>query len=333
MHLEAMVYRKRSIHTRRVKPVIRFGIAAAAIGLAGLLSINTVAEPASTDASRVNITPRPARPATAHDRRTGTIRLDVKAILVPVTVVDELDRPVEGLRKQDFQLSEDNVSQQIVSLSSEDAPVSIGFIFDSSGSMARKATRSADAVDEFFKTAMAGDEYLLVRFSDKPQFLTGFTPDFGEISRSLHSIHPAGWTALNDAICMGIQKMKTAKNHRKVLLVLSDGGDNNSRYSAREIRELVRESGVAIYAVSFFQGSKLLESISEESGGRLIQIHHMKELPEAVEKLSRAIRSQYVISYYSSNAQNDGKYRRVRVQLNQPALHISWRRGYYAPLD
>ena len=333
MSVEALFYRKCSVHARRLKPVIRFGIAAAAIGLAGLLSINMVAEPASNDAPRVNLTPRPGRPATAHDRKTATIRLDVKAILVPVTVVDELDRPVEGLRRQDFQLSEDNVSQQIVSLSSEDAPVSIGFIFDSSGSMAHKVTRSADAVDEFFKTSVADDEYLLVRFSDKPQFLTGFTPDFGNISRWLHSIRPAGWTALNDAICMGIQKMKTAKNHRKVLLVLSDGGDNNSRYSAREIRELVRESGVAIYSVSFFQGSKLLTSISEESGGRLIQVHHMKELPDAVEKLSRLIRSQYVLSYYSSNAQNDGKYRRVRVQLNQPALHISWRRGYYAPLD
>lgn len=333
MSLEALFYRKRSVHARRVKPVIRFGIAAAAMGLAGLLSIKTFAEPASNDAPKVNITPRPPRPATARDRKTGTIRLDVKAILVPVTVVDELDRPVEGLGKQDFRLFEDNVSQEIVSLSSEDAPASIGFIFDSSGSMAHKAIRSADAVDEFFKTSVAGDEYLLVRFSDKPQFLTGFTPDFGEISRWLHSIRPAGWTALNDAVCMGIQKMKTAKNHRKVLLVLSDGGDNNSRYSAREIRELVRESGVAIYSVSFFQGSKLLESISEESGGRLIQVHRIKDLPEAIEKLSRAIRSQYVLSYYSTNAQNDGKYRRVRVQLSQPALHISWRRGYYAPLD
>ena len=333
MHLEALSYRKPSVHAGRMNAVTRFGIAAAAIGMASFLSTKALPEPALNDASRVNITPRPSRPATPHDRKTGTIRLDVKAILVPVTVVDELDRPVEGLKKQDFQLSEDNVSQQIVSVSSEDAPVSIGFIFDSSGSMAHKATRSADAVDEFFKTSMAGDEYLLVRFSDKPQFLTGFTPDFGEISQWLHSIRPAGWTALNDAICMGIQKMKTAKNHRKVLLVLSDGGDNNSRYSAREIRELVRESGVAVYSVSFFQGSKLLASIADESGGRLIEIHHMKELPEAVEKLSRAIRSQYVLSYYSSNAQNDGKYRRVRVQLNQPALHISWRRGYYAPLD
>jgi Ca-activated chloride channel family protein len=316
-----------------MSPVIRLGIAGAAIGMASLLTIQASGEPASNDAPRVNITPRAPRPATSRDRKTGTIRMDVKAILVPVTVTDEWDRPVEGLRKQDFQLFEDNVSQQVVSLSSEDAPASVGFVFDSSGSMGNKISRSAEAVDEFFKTTESGDEFLLVRFSDKPQFLTGFTADFGEISKWLHSIKASGWTALNDAICMGIQKMKAAKNPRKVLLVFSDGGDNSSRYSSREIRELVRESGVAVYSLSFFQGSKLLANISDESGGRLIQIHHMKELPDAIEKLSRSIRDQYVLSYYSSNGQNDGKYRRVRVQLSQPELHISWRRGYYAPLD
>jgi Ca-activated chloride channel homolog len=115
--------------------------------------------------------------------------------------------------------------------------------------------------------------------------------------------------------------------------VLSDGGDNSSRYSAREIRELVREAGVDVYAISFFQGSRLLESISAETGGRMIQIHRLSQLPEAMEKLSRAIRNQYVLSYYSSNAQNDGKYRRVRVELRRPMLRVSWRHGYYAPLE
>ena len=269
MHLEAPLYPNHSAHARRLSPAIRLGMVVV-IGTAGFLAMKAFGEPASNDAPRVNISPRAPRPATLRDRKTSTIRLDVKAILVPVTVTDEWDRPVDGLRKQDFQVFEDNVSQQIESLSIEDAPASVGLIFDSSGSMSNKVARSAEAVDEFFKTSVAGDEFLLVRFSDKPQFLAGFTPDFGEISKWLHSIRATGWTALNDAICMGIQKMKTAKNQRKVLLVLSDGGDNSSRYSAREIRELVRESGVAIYSVSFFQGSKLLDSISEESGGRLI---------------------------------------------------------------
>jgi Ca-activated chloride channel family protein len=161
----------------------------------------------------------------------------------------------------------------------------------------------------------------------------GFTPDIDAVSGWLHSLHAAGWTALNDALYLGIQKMKGAKNARKVILVLSDGGDNNSRYSTREIRKLVRESGVGIYSISFFQGSRLLEAISDETGGRLIHVHRLGELSDAIERLSRTIRSQYVLSYYSSNSQNDGKYHRVRVALSQPALRVSWRHGYYAPLD
>ena len=282
---------------------------------------------------KVTIVPRPPRPQTARERKTGTIRLDVQAILVPVTVTDSLDRPVDGLRKDDFQLFEDNLKQQIVSFSSEDAPASVGLIFDASGSMSNKIRASADAVDQFFKTTVPGDEFLLVRFSDKPQFTAGFTPNVEDISHWIHSTRPAGWTALNDAICLGIQKMKTAKNPRKILLVLSDGGDNNSRYSSREIRELVREAGVEIYSISFFQRSRLLENISAESGGRLVLVRHIGDLPDAVEKLSREIRTQYLLTYYSSNSQNDGKYRRVRVELAHPDLRVSWRRGYYAPVD
>ena len=288
---------------------------------------------AAADQPVVNITPRGPRQQSASVRKTGTIRLDVNAILVPVTVTDASDRPVQGLRKDAFRLFEDDVEQQITSSSTEDVPVSVGLIFDASGSMGNKISASATAVDQFFKTTIPGDEFLLVRFSDKPQFLTGFTPDVGEISKWLHSIRAAGWTALNDALCLGIQKMRGAKNTRKVLLVLSDGGDNNSRYSTREVRELVREAGVGIYSISFFQGSRLLESISNETGGRMIQVHHVSDLPEAIEKLSRTIRGQYLLSYYSRNPQNDGKYRRVRVELTQPMLHASWRRGYYAPAD
>lgn len=281
----------------------------------------------------VTITPRAPRPQTAHERKTGTIRLDVNAVLVPVTVSDSWDRPIEDLQKGDFQVFEDNVRQEIISSSIEDTPASVGVVFDSSGSMSNKITASVAAVDQFFTTTVPGDEFLLVRFSDKPHFIAGFTPDIDEISRWLHATRPSGWTALNDALYLGIQKMKTASNTRKVLLVLSDGGDNNSRYSTREIRELVRESGVGIYSISFFQGSKLLQSVSTETGGRLIQIHHTRELPEAIEKLSRLIRSQYVLSYYSSNLERDGKYRRVRVELNRPMARMSWRHGYYAPLD
>jgi Ca-activated chloride channel family protein len=324
---KAPFFRSDRIHLKAVR------LLPTALLAASLLICGPPGSTASDAEPKVTIVPRPAHPQSARERRSATIRLDVKTILVPVSVTDSADRPVEGLRKQDFQIFEDNVKQEIVSSTFEDAPASVGLIFDASGSMGNKIHASADAVDQFFKTTLPGDEFLLVRFSDKPQFTAGFTPDIDEISRWIHSTHPSGWTALNDAICLGIQKMKTAKNPRRVLLVLSDGGDNNSRYSTREIRELVREAGVSIYAVSFFQGSRLLESISTETGGHLIRLRHVKDLPDAMERLSREIRSQYVLSYYSSNPQNDGKYRRVRVELSHPDLRVSWRHGYYAPLD
>jgi VWFA-related protein len=270
-------------------------------------------------------------------RNASAIRLDVKVVEIPVTVTDAWDRPIEGLRQSDFRLFEDDVEQKIVYLSGEDAPASVGLIFDASGSMREKIETSVAAVDQFFETALPGDEFLLVRFSDKPALLTGFTGDAHEISGWLHGIVPKGWTALHDAIYLGIQKMKAAKNSRKALLVLSDGGDNNSRYSAPEIRDLVRESDVRIYSIGLqmgmLQGGRFLERISDETGGRMIRVRKLDELPKAMEKLSRDLRSQYVLGYYSTNPQNDGRFRKVRVQVNHATVRASWRRGYYAPMD
>ena len=280
---------------------------------------------------QVSIVPRAPRNDNA--LKPHAIRLDVRVVQIPVTVTDTWDRPIAGLRKNDFQLFEDNVEQQIVYLSTEEAPASVGLVFDASGSMRDKLETSVDAVEQFFKTTLPGDEFLLVRFSDRPHLLTGFTNNTGEISDWLHATRSGGWTALHDAICLGVHKMKAAKNARKALLILSDGGDNNSRYSAPEIQELVREADVRVYAISLLTGSRFLERISEESGGRMIRVHKLTELPEAIEKLSRDLRSQYVLGYCPSNPQNDGRYRKVRVQVDQPTVHATWRHGYYAPAE
>jgi VWFA-related protein len=128
---------------------------------------------------------------------------------------------------------------------------------------------------------------------------------------------------------MTIHKMKTAKNSRKALLILSDGEDNKSRYTAGETRRLVEEADVRIYAVSLLESSRVLEQIADDTGGGMVRVRKMSELPEAMEKVSRELRSHYVLYYYSTNPQRDGRYRRVRVQVNQPQVHASWRRGYY----
>ena len=315
-------------------PSVRSAFFAAAIligSLPGIARGDDVGEP------RVSITPRAPAARNAHGQISSSIRLDVKVVLIPVTVTDNFDRPIEGLRKEDFHLFEDNVEQQVAYISSEEAPASVGLLFDASGSMRDKIDTSVAAVEQFFKTTVFGDEFMLIRFSDKPHLLTGFTRDINEISGWLHAIQPGGWTALHDAIYMGVHKMKTARNARKALFVLTDGGDNSSRYSAAETRDLVREADVHIYSIGllqgFLQGSRFLEKISDESGGRLIRVRNLEELPDAIEKLSRDLHSQYVLGYYSSNPQNDGKYRKVKIQVNQPNVRASWRRGYYAPFD
>lgn len=287
----------------------------------------------SDAAEQVAIVPRirtaPPRPAAP----PNSIRVDVKTILVPVTVTDAWDRPVQNLRKADFHLSEDGIEQEILSVSTVDAPASIGIIFDASSSMRRKLAASVAAVDQFLAAGVPGDEFLLVRFSDQPHSVTGFTTDIAEVSGRLHSTRAQGLTALNDAIYMGIQKMKVVRNTRKVLFVLSDGGDNNSQYSRHELQLLVREADIQIYAISFFQGSRLLEAIAGETGGKTFVVPGLAELPETIEKLNRAMRSRYLLSYCSNNSQNDGKYRKLSVAVTDPLLHVSWRHGYYAPLE
>ena len=265
------------------------------------------------------------------------MKVDVNMILLPVTVTDAKDHPVTDLSPGSFRVLEDNVEQQVVSFHREEGPVSVGFIFDASSSMKNRMDRSVAAIQQFVETLTKGDEYFLIRFSDQPTLVTPFTEDPGEIVAELSSIQPLGWTALNDAICLGVQTMKRAKNSRRALIVLTDGGDNNSRYTDSEIRKLVQESDVRIYSIGLFERSHFLEQLGMDSGGRAFSAHKLENLPETVEKLSREFRNQYVLGYYPKEGQNDGKYRRVRVELietiKKMPLNVFWRRGYYSPAE
>jgi VWFA-related protein len=292
----------------------------------------------SEDQPRVNIIPRHQPTA---DNAKSDIRVDVNVVLIPVTVTDPLGTPVLGLHPESFQVLEDGVEQPVAHLITQDAPLSVGFVFDASKSMESKLDKSRAAIAEIMKTSMPGDEYSLVSFNDNPKLLGGFTAEPGDIQNALMSIQPMGWTALLDAIHMSVNHMKRAKNTRKALVVLSDGGDNNSRFNQHEIRELLRESDVTLYAIGILGrmvtagAMKLLSNLAEETGGRLFPVHNVNQLPEAVAKLNAALRDQYMLAYYPTNRARDGKFRRVQVRLvpppSSPLLHASWRSGYYAP--
>lgn len=265
------------------------------------------------------------------------VKVDVNMILLPVTVTNSNDQPVTDLSPGSFRVLEDNVEQKVVSLHREEGPVSVGFIFDASSSMKNRLDPSIIAIQKFLGTLTKGDEFFLIRFSDHPDLITDFTQDPNDISNDLSSIQPLGWTALNDAICLGVQKIKHAKNARRALFVLTDGGDNNSRYSESEIRHLVQESDVRIYSIGLFERSNFLEKLGMDSGGRAFFVHKLEELPHAIEKLSDELRDQYVLGYYPKEQLNDGKYRRIRVEMiqtiKQMPFNVFWRHGYYSPAE
>ncbi len=278
---------------------------------------------------------------------TKPIRKDVDLVLVPVTVTDPMNRLVTGLEKNNFLLTDGGQPQEIKHFSSEDAPVSLGVIFDISGSMANKIDKSRDAVVEFFKTANPEDEFFLITFSEKPEVLADFTTSIEDIQSKLIYATPKGRTALLDAIYLGMNRMRKAKHEKKALLIISDGGDNHSRYTEAEIKSMVKEADVQIYAIGLYdrdfktaeerEGPELLTEISDVTGGRTFTIGSPNELADVATKIGIELRNQYVLGYRPTNPGKDGKWRKIKVKLNPPKglppLHVYAKTGYYAPTE
>jgi Ca-activated chloride channel homolog len=288
--------------------------------------------PAPSDVSSTNAHVRP-------------LRTSADLVLVPVTITDPMNRLVTGLDKENFQLFEGSTPEEIKTFSSEDAPVSLGVIFDSSGSMRSKMDRAKDAVMEFFKTANPQDEFFMITFSDQPEVVSDFTSSVDEIQNKLIYAVPQRMTALMDAIYMGVSKMRQAKYPKKALLIISDGGDNHSRYTENEIKALVKEADVMVYAIGIYDryfptpeerlGPELLGEVSELSGGRAFTVENPNDLADVATKIGIELRNQYVLGYRPHNISRDGKWRKIKVKLlppkGLPPLRVYARTGYYAP--
>lgn len=285
--------------------------------------------------------------ASAVARPGALIRVNVDLVLVPVTVTDPMNRLVTGLEREDFQVYESNNEQKIATFAAEDAPVSIGIVFDLSGSMTSKLIRAKDSILQFIKTANPEDEFFVVGFNDRPELIEDFTSSVDDIEARLTNVRSGHRTALLDAIYYGVGKMRDAKHQRKALLVVSDGGDNRSRYTEGEVKAQVRESDTEIYSIGIFDpyaatpeertGPALLNELSEETGGRLYRVDDLAEMGDIAEKISAELRNQYVIGYTPKDKKRDGKWRKVKVKLNPPPglppLTVHARTGYYAPLQ
>lgn len=299
--------------------------------------------------------PSPAPPAppaqvgvSREEMHVSPIQIDVNMVVVNVTVTDPFDRIVTGLDQTNFQVYDEKVEQEIVAFSNEDAPIAVGLIFDSSGSMGGKIQKAKEAALQFFKTSNPQDEFLLINFSDRVNLISGFTSNYENVQSRLLFVKSGGKTAMFDAIYLGLTEGKKATTNRKALLVISDGGDNNSRYTERDVKKAVMESDCQIYAVGIFEplsarirtpeearGPGLLAELAELSGGRMFSVEDASELPDITEKISIELRNQYVLGYKPSNLVRDGRWRRIRVKLNPPRglppLQVYARTGYYAP--
>jgi Ca-activated chloride channel homolog len=336
-----------------------FFVCAIALVVASLCSVSSVAFGQSTDIEDIHISPRidSAKPAKVPEKITeqtalvetitpqaATIKSKVDLVLVPVTVTDPMNRLVTGLDKENFEVFEGKDRQEVRHFSSEDAPISLGVIFDMSGSMSSKIERAREAVIEFFKTANPQDEFFLITFSDKPEEVSDFTQSVDDLQGKLIYTVPKGRTALLDAIYLGISKMRQARYPKKSLLIISDGGDNHSRYTEGEIKSMVKEADVMIYSIGiydhYFQteeerlGPQLLGDISELSGGRSFTIDNPNDLADVATKIGIELRNQYVLGYRPKNPGHDGKWHKIKVRLlppkGLPPLHVYAKTGYYA---
>ena len=313
---------------RRARRIQREAIAIGWI----VLACGFLTSPAYAQAS---IGPRVQLDAKA--RRSPVIRTNVRQVFIPTTVTDSYGRPIQGLRKQDFRLLEDGSNRICRTSSLMTGQFRSGSSWISAAVCRNKVAEARQAVSEFLHLSSPKDEFFLITFKDQPELVRGFTNKVDEIESDLQAVQPRGWTALYDAMVMGIHHMKQARHNRRVLLVLSDGGDNNSRYSEAEVKSMVREANVRIFSISMQSHTPALDKLAADSGGHGYRVPKLDELPEAVATLSAEAHAEYVLGYTPPERPLDGKYHIVKVEVPQPSgeprVHVSWRHGYYGPLN
>jgi Ca-activated chloride channel homolog len=288
--------------------------------------------------------PRSAAPPAATDDHPKPFRTETNLVLVPTTVTDSMDRLVTGLDRQNFEVYQDKTKEHLQAIWSQDAPISVGVIFDVSGSMTDKIMKSREAIRTFLETANPQDEFFLIAFSDRPRLVSDFSQKVEKLEGSLMFAQPHGTTALLDAIYLGLSTMKNARYRRKALLIISDGGDNHSRYTEGEVKSVVEEADVQIFSIGIFDmfartpeeryGPQLLSDVTSVTGGESFTVSDPKDLPDIANKIGIALRNEYILAYEPTVKPHDGKWHKIKVKLHPPKglppLHVSAKQGFYA---
>ena len=321
------------IHAARIACLVQFCAIGCAFQASSGGPVQTLPQQRSGKASRADSSP-------------ALMRVDSSLVLIPVHVTAASGASVTDLKKEDFAIFEDGVRQTITHFAKDDAPVSAGLLLDVSGSMKGKMAKASEAAAEIFQFANPEDEFFLIEFNGRAKLTVPFTRDWSEISREIAKAKTSGMTALLDAIHLGIAQMKHARNTRKALIVLSDGGDNFSRRNLRQLKATLLEADVQVYAMGVFDGNyqvkrtreeregpKLLDKVALDTGGRDFPIGKMGDLPEIGIQIARQLRNQYILGYTPPAMVADGKYHQVNLKLtsSENDLRTFYRRGYYAP--
>ena len=285
-------------------------------------------------------------PTPTPDDSEGPVRIKTDLVTLTLTVTDPFNRYVSGLTKKAFSVIDNNKEQEITFFSDSDAPVSVGILFDVSGSMnGEKIRRAQKALSRFIRTSHPSDEYFLIAFNSRAQLLMDRTRDGDSVLRKLTLVEPKSNTALYDAVYLGVERVTRGSHQKRAMLIISDGQDNASRYNFGEVRRLLRESDVVTYAVGVLgrgdsssmlgmQGQAFLDEITSVTGGKSFYPNTDIEMDEIFERIALELRHQYSIGYTPKDFQPDGKWRKVKVKVKPPRglprLTVRSREGYYA---
>lgn len=280
-----------------------------------------------------------AGPGENGKQRKSTVRVDVDLVVVKASVTDPLNRNVTGLNAEHFQIFEDRVEQQITHFAQEEAPISVGIIFDISGSMKENIVSARNSVIRFLQSGNKQDEFFLVTFNQQTALVQDFTRESTNIQNQVALRSPGGRTAVYDATYLGLEKMKEAQNDKNALIIITDGEDNSSRYTFGEVKEYAKELDVQIYAIGergkLGYGSSIIQDLVSLTGGRAYFPNNFNELDYYCDLIHAELRNQYVLAYFSTNKVRDGRWRKLRVKLKPPEglpkLLVRSKEGYYPP--
>lgn len=322
----------------------------AAVALAASHTINAQERPNNAAAGQ---TAPPAAAATpTPQKRPAPPGLDDQLIVntdlitLTVTVTDTYGRFVSGLSKKAFTVLDEKAPQEITFFSDEDAPISVGVVFDVSGSMSgEKIKHAREALSKFIQTSHNSDEYFLIGFNSRAQLLLDRTRDGGAVLDKLTFVEPKANTALYDACYLGVEKVTRGQHAKRAILLISDGQDNDSRYTFSELRKLLKESDVVVYSIGILGGGDsdsslgmggqgILDELSSVSGGKAFFPRTAAEMDDIFESIALELRHQYSIGYKPNNFTNDGKWHHLKVKITPPRglphLFVRSKEGYFA---